>query len=271
MGCTHFYPTTGGTLAGAASKDLTVIQNNTLNSLTISSVIADNTTATGLAKSGAGTLTLTATDTYTGATNVNAGILAVNGSLANTVTSVRSGAILQGAGSIVGSVTIQNGGTLASGTSTGIESLATGALTLQSLATFAYQMNKDAAASAAGDLTAVTGALNLDTGNTAILTLTDLGTGSWANGEEITLISYSGSWNNGLFNYSGSTLADDSTFTFSGQNWRFNYNDTSAGTNFTSDLTGTTYVTMTAIPEPSVALLGRLSLLGLALRRRRRD
>ncbi|MEI6072621.1 MAG: autotransporter-associated beta strand repeat-containing protein, partial [Verrucomicrobiae bacterium] len=59
---------TGGTLAGAASKDLVVIQNNTLNGLTIASTIANNTGATALTKSGAGALTLNATNTYTGGT-----------------------------------------------------------------------------------------------------------------------------------------------------------------------------------------------------------
>jgi hypothetical protein len=190
----------------------------------------------------------------------------VNGSLANTSTTIGSGATLQGSGSIGGSVTVQSGGIIAAGNS--IESLATGGLTLQTGSTFAYEMNNDAAAGVAGDLTAVTGNLTLDLSNLSILTLGELGTGSWTIGEKLTLISYSGAWNGGLFNYGG-TLADDSTITFSGMDWLFNYNDISAGTNYTGDLTGSGFVTMTAIPEPNVAvLLGGLGTLVLLRRRR---
>jgi len=223
------------------------------------------TGGTALTKIGADTLTLTGANTYTGATTVSAGVLAINGSLANTSTTVGNTGTLRGNGSIGGSVTVQNGGTIASGNS--IDSLATGALSLEASATFAYEINKDAAAAVAGDLTAVTGNLTLDLGNAALLTIVDGGGGSWNIGEKLTLISYTGSWNGGLFNYSG-TLADDSTFNFSDMEWLFNYNDTSAGSNYISELTGSSFVTMTAIPEPNVAAL--LSGLGtLTLLRRR--
>jgi hypothetical protein len=80
-------------------------------------------------------------------------------------------------------------------------------------------------------------------------------------------MSYSGSWNSGLFSYNSVTLADDSTITYSGIDWTFNYNDTSAGSNYIGELTGTSFITMTAIPEPKAALLGCLEVL-LLLRRR---
>jgi hypothetical protein len=52
--------------------------------------------------------------------------------------------------------------------------------------------------------------------------------------------------------------------------WRFNYNDTAAGTNYTGDLTGSSFVTMTAIPEPNAAaLVGGLGMLTLLRRRRK--
>jgi fibronectin-binding autotransporter adhesin len=226
------------------------------------------TTSMALVKTGNGIQTLSGINTYTGATTVSAGVLAVNGSLANTSTTVQSTGTLRGSGSIAGSVTIQNGGTIAAGNS--IESLTTGALSLEAGSIFAYEMNNNLAASVAGDLTAVTGNLTLDLTNLANLALAELGAGSWTVGEKLTLISYSGSWNGGLFNYGG-TLADDSSIAFSGMNWLFNYNDTVAGGNFTSDLTGTNFVTMTAtsvIPEPRAALLGGLGLLMLLRRRR---
>ncbi len=242
---------------------------------TIADVIADTTGTTGgargLIKLGSGKLVLTNTSNYTGATTVSGGILAVNGSLtATSGVTVANTATLQGSGTISSSVTIQNGGTLATGNS--IESLATGALSLNSGSTFAYEMNNNVAAGVAGDLTAVTGGLTLALDNLAVLTLSELGAGSWTIGEKLTLISYTGTWNGGLFSYSSSTLADDSTFNFSGIDWTFNYNDTSAGSNYTGDLTLGKYVTMTAvapIPEPGVALLSALGVLGLLLRRRR--
>jgi fibronectin-binding autotransporter adhesin len=68
---------TGGTVKGAAGKDLVVIQNNTSTggTLTIGSLIADNGGATGLTKAGGGTLVLTGANSYTGTTRVNAGSL----------------------------------------------------------------------------------------------------------------------------------------------------------------------------------------------------
>ena len=72
----------GGTLEGAASADLIVIQNNTTAGLTIASTIADNGTATGLTKSGSGALTLSSPNSYTGVTTLNAGTLNINNSRA---------------------------------------------------------------------------------------------------------------------------------------------------------------------------------------------
>ena len=242
------------------------LQGSATGDTTISANIGSN--VTGVTQNSATSrLVLSGTNTYTGATTVSAGTLAVNGSLANTSTTVGSGGTLQGSGSMGGSVTVQSGGTIAAGNS--IESLTTGALTLQAGSTFAYEIDNDAAAGVAGDLTAVTGILTLDLGNAALLTLGELGSGSWTIGEKLTLISYSGAWNGGLFSYSSSTLADDSTINFSSMEWLFNYNDAAAGTNYTGDLTGSSYVTMTAIPEPNAAaLVGGFGMLALLRRRR---
>jgi autotransporter-associated beta strand protein len=71
---------TGDTLAGSTTdKELVVIQNNTSGGLTISSVIANNATATALTKAGPGTLTLSGDNTYTGTTTINGGTLAIGG------------------------------------------------------------------------------------------------------------------------------------------------------------------------------------------------
>jgi autotransporter-associated beta strand protein len=259
---------TGATVLGA-NRQVTV--SNAASTLTFGGVISG--VNFGLTKLGNGTMALSNANTYSGTTIVTAGKLLVNNTTGSGTGSgavmVSNGGTLGGSGIISGNVTTQNGGTFAAGTS--IESLATGSLTQEAGSTFAYEANNNVATAVAGDLTAVTGNLTFDLTNAAILTLTELGTGSWAATEKLTLISYTGVWNGGLFEYLGNAVADDSNIVFSGYNWTFNYNDTGAGANFTSDLTGGSFVTMTAvsaIPEPSAALLGGLGLLALLRRRR---
>ncbi len=89
--------------------------------LTISSIIKNGSaTASVLNKAGAGTLILTAANSYTGATMVSGGTLKVNGSKtgAGAVT-VATGGTISGSGSIAGAVTIQSGGTLSPGNTIG--------------------------------------------------------------------------------------------------------------------------------------------------------
>ena len=117
----------GGTLlsAGALKGDTTSIQGTiTNNSKTIFDTATNGTYAgvmsgTGtLAKSGAGTLTLTATNTYNGATTVSAGKLVVSGAITNSAVTVTNTGILGGSGT-VGDLLIANGGKLAPGNSPG--------------------------------------------------------------------------------------------------------------------------------------------------------
>ena len=260
------YDTSGASVVVGAIKQ--VGQDVIMSSgFTLASALVNSGGTTNLIKNGSGTNTLSAASTYSGITTVNAGVLAVNGTLANTSTvTVANTATLRGNGSIGGSVTVQSGGTIAAGNS--IESLTTGALGLNGGSTFAYEMNNDAAPLLAGDLIAVTGNLTFDLTTAASLTLAELGTGSWTVGDKLTLISYSGLWNGGLLDY-GSPLLDGSTFSYSGMQWLFNYDDTSAGSNYTGDLTGSSFVTMTAVPEPNVAaLIGGFGILALLRRRR---
>lgn len=215
-----------------------------------------------LVKSGAGTLLLSGTSSYTGATTVSAGTLLVNGALGNTAVTVASAATLGGAGTIAGSVAVD--GTLAPGG--GIESLGTGNLAFADTSTYAYQLDSSALA---GDLTCAAGTLDIAGG--ATLTLTELASGTLAEGSKLTLIGYQDAWNSGTFTWLGKPLEDDSRFLLGNNLWQFDYNDTTGGSNFADDqVDANRFVTMTVIPEPSAGLLAAAAL-GLSLLRRRRQ
>ena len=265
-----------GSLTGTSG--ITNNANLTINRSTAFTQATDlnNKAITGngsFTQAGSGTTTLSLTNTYSGATTVSNGTLIVNGSISTSLlTTVQTGATLKGQGA-VGALTVNGSGTFAPGTS--IESITTGSLTLLADAIFEQEIDDAfAGGNTSGDLTAVTGTLNLALTNDSVLTLQEVGTsGRWNVGDKITLIGYStGTWNGGLFTYLGNTLNDDTNFTFSGIDWTFNYNDTAFGDNYQSDMSAFTgsarYVTMTAVPEPRAALLGGLGLLMLLRRRR---
>lgn len=216
----------------------------------------------GVSKSGTGTLTLLGTNAYSGTTNVDDGKLLVNGTQTGTgLVTVGASGTLGGTGSLAANVTVN--GILAPGAS--IESLATGAVTFNNNSTFAGELTTN---TVDGDILLANGDLALN--GTVYLTLTDLLTATpVTNGTILTLINYSGVWNNGLFTYGVNTLADDSSFTLNGQDWKIDYNSTTDGVNFASETNYTNFVNITAIPEPSAALLAGLG--ALALLRRRRD
>lgn len=267
------FTTTSGGYTGLTDLTLNPVSGA---SHSYSGDIGDGATGMNLNKTGAGTQILTGTITHTGSTTVSAGVLAVNGTLANTSTTTVSGTgTLKGSGVINSSVTINSGGTLASGNS--IESLAIdGNLSFTTGSNIQYELDADQTEQ--GDLTAVTGSLSLT--GTVTLNLLETGSGSWELGsplgdhfgspvaDKLTLISYNGTWNGGLFTYLGNTVADDSGIIINGQQWWFNYNDTDAGSNFTGDLGGATRFVTITVPEPAAALLGGIGLLMLLRRRR---
>jgi autotransporter-associated beta strand protein len=96
--------------AVAPGSDL-VLSNASGSSLTLAGAVSG---VSGLVKTGAGTTTMTASNTYTGATSVAGGDLVVNGSIADSATTVLSGGTLSGTGT-VGELTIENGGTVSPG------------------------------------------------------------------------------------------------------------------------------------------------------------
>jgi fibronectin-binding autotransporter adhesin len=251
---------------GSGIKNLILSGTNTGENILAGQWVNNTSGAATLTKSGAGTWILTNTNnTYSGATNVSEGKLLVNGTTTASAFTVASGATLGGTGTIGGAVNVS--GVLSPGAS--IESLRTGALTMASGSTFVYEVANETATGA--DMLGVNGALSLtgvnlslDLATIAALSLPDT---TWAVGDKLTLISYGDTAiTSGFVGYT-----DDTNYTFGSNVWTFNYNDTSAGANFASDLTGLNRITLTAftvVPEPSTALLTALGVLALLRRRR---
>jgi autotransporter-associated beta strand protein len=209
-------------------------------------------TGFGITKAGAGTLTLTGANTYDGGTTISGGALLASNTTGSatgsgTVT-VSTGGTLAGAGAISGAVVV-DGGTLAPGAS--IESLDVGALSFNAAGTFAAELNTNASLTVAADLVNADGNFSIAAG--ALLSAVDLGSGKFVNGTKLTLISYDGTWNGGTFD----THPDDSLITVGANDYVINYNDTTGGSNFGGG-TFTNYLTLTAIPEASVAVFGSL-------------
>ncbi len=260
---------TGGSIVTNSGGTINTLEVNQATTTSFSGSITGNL---ALTKSGAGALTLTASNTYTGATAVNDGTLLVNnttgsGTGTNTV-SVASGATLGGTGTIAGAVNVT--GVLSPGAS--IETLGTGALSFANGSTLAHELDSSVATSIGSDLLKVTGNLNL-VGSVG-LTLADLAVTDVAfNVNDVfSLINYTGSLTGGgLLAFGGNDLAEAEVFTFGLNSWRINYTAAEGGLNYTGQFAGgsDSFVNLTVVPEPSsVALLGTLGAM-LLLRRRR--
>ncbi len=109
---------------------------------TLSGVIGNGGAPGTLEMSGAGTLVLSALNTYTGPTNVNSGTLDVTGSIAaSSLTTVAGGATLTGTGK-VGNTQINAGGSFAPGSGTpGSSMTITGNLAFASGALYVVELN----------------------------------------------------------------------------------------------------------------------------------
>jgi outer membrane autotransporter protein len=134
---------TGSLATNVTNNGLFIIDRS--NAYTFDGVIS----GTGsFVQMGAGTTTLTATNTYSGGTTINAGTLMVIGSIANSAVTVNSGGTLAGTGT-VGATTINGGGTFAPGPG-GTPGTMTvqGNLAFQSGALYLVQVNPSTASSA---------------------------------------------------------------------------------------------------------------------------
>ena len=145
-----------------------------------------------LTKIGAGTLTLTGSNTYSGLTTINAGNLAVNGSLlAGGTVNVNGTATLSGTGS-VGGVTVAAAGTLAPGVSGGTLSVAS--VNLNAGSDLAYTLG-----SGTNSRLAITGGLTIPVN---VITNITPG-GSWATSGTYVLATYGGTATNNSSGFTG--------------------------------------------------------------------
>jgi autotransporter-associated beta strand protein len=145
------------TFSGTVALASNTIFGADVNQLTLSGVVSQSSAGLTLTKVGAGTLRLTANNTYTGATTISAGTLFVNGSQPSSSVSL-AGGTLGGTGT-VGPITA-TGGILNPGTSPGI--LNSGNVTLNSSTTFGVDLEGTIAGTGYDQLK-VAGTVNLAT------------------------------------------------------------------------------------------------------------
>jgi autotransporter-associated beta strand protein len=127
-----------GSLTGGRNYNFSGAGNHLVTGQILNST---NGAPIGLAKSGSGTLTLTAGNTYTNTTTVSGGTLLVNGSITASPVTVASGGTLGGIGTLSRPVTVQAGGTIAPGA--GIGKLTVNAtITLQPGSTTLMEISK---------------------------------------------------------------------------------------------------------------------------------
>jgi autotransporter-associated beta strand protein len=227
---------------GGATRVVDVADGSAAVDLLIGAQISNG----GLTKRGAGTLRLTANNTFSGPTTIEGGTLLVDGVLASAI-NVGPGSTLAGSGS-GGPVTVSSGGTLSPGSSPGVFS--TGNLTLQPGALFVVELNGYGAGTGY-DQVAMTGSVDL---NGAVL---DLRLGFVpTNGTQFIIINNDGTDAVGGW-FAG--LTEHAEFTQSGTQLQISYlggdgND----------------VMLTVIPEPSAWQLACAGLLMAAVFARKR-
>ena len=269
----------GGTLQSSASNttDYSARFSNAANQQVKidtngqSVTLAANLTSSGgsFTKLGAGTLTLSGSNTYSGATTVSAGTLLVNGSLTNSAVTVGNGGTLGGNGTLGSLVTVQSGGVLSPGNSPG--ALAAAALDLQAgCTTFMEVIGSGSAAGVAGtdyDQVRITTASSLTYGGELVLSF--ISSPLFDNGTMFSLFSFTGTAGGGFT--SVRTAAGSSSY--SGMTFQHNAN----GNWYTPDTSRGQYLVfnpasgrLSIVPEPSTWVMAAIGAGLVALKARRK-
>ena len=251
----------GGALGGNISLGSAILTVGDATSTAYDGTISG---AGGLSKGGAGTLTLSRAQTYLGLTKIDAGTLEITGSLAGPTTV--AGGTLTGTGTVGLVTTI--GGTISPGVGSGIGTLTTGAVTLNSTALLTLTINDETAGNL--DRIANSGTFSPNSG-TLIVTFNDAtftqatNSGDLAAATRYNIIT--GSVDGTMFgNATLMSAADTAALGLSGAQ----YEATFSGQRFWLEVGSIKLVPLAPVlvPEPgSTGLL--LAALGLARRRRR--
>lgn len=235
---------------GVTTFNVADVTGNATSDFNVNAIINNlGGTPSAFTKTGLGTMTLTAANTFSGTTTtVSAGTLNLNNTagsgLGASNASVLAGGTLGGTGAFTGTASIATGGTLAPGGVAVIESLGTGNLTFANNAIYSWEYQ-----GALADLTNVTGTLGFGAGLTVLITSLD---GGALASSPYTLFSYTG--------------ADPVAPAF---NVVFGANTPTGAVNISVDgLNKRVLLTAIVVPEP--ASLSLLVIGGAALLRRRR-
>lgn len=256
----------------AVSNSVTLAAATTLSKVEVSSgsasISSDMQGAGGFEKSGAGTLTISGSNTHTGATNVTAGKLIVNGSTSGaSAVAVSSGATLAGSGAVGGNMTVASGGVLAPGNSPGVLTVS-GTTTQESGSIFAWELDTAQSNPTTNRGVAYDGINTTSlSGSGAIFKILLTGTQDFSN----TFWGQTRTWTDIFKSADGITNLSDWASVFSG-GFQYSYNGktvapTGAGS-FALSGNSLTWSAVSAVPEPSSALVGLL-VAGALLRRRR--
>jgi fibronectin-binding autotransporter adhesin len=246
-----------GTTTGVLATDL-VNDGALVFAPSGTSVLARAVSGTGtLTMAGPGRLVVAGTSGISGATTVAGGSLVVNGALGSTAVWVETGGLLGGTGAITGAITVNRDATLAPGAS--IETLLTGDVTWLDGSTFEVEVDSSLPLAVAADLLKVDGDVTIS--GTVSLDLIDLAASPalFPAGTTLSLLTYSGTWNSGLFSVGGAPLADGGSLAIGSQLWTIDYDAVAGGSNFSSEyLPGGRFVNVTVVPVPEPATLGLL-------------